>query len=202
MPTRRGSITNRSASSPATRAPRSSEHQNQSRAENFTRRNFVDAGAANHLAPLAGRGRKPRTARFRVRGRLSHTPASAVQSPRRPSPRPSPRKLGEGVSHGTDPPMPNSFTASFARVMARAGLGRLSEEDQPSSSPRASDISSSVVMPSWALPRRRANLLSDAGCRFSEKPVRLPPIRTRQMIRVGDRDGRVTASGSSPDPWW
>ena len=37
-------------------------------------------------------------------------------------------------------------------------------EDQPSSSPRLRAITSSVVIPSLALPRRRANLLSGARC--------------------------------------
>jgi hypothetical protein len=37
-------------------------------------------------------------------------------------------------------------------------------EDHPSSSPRARAITSSVVMPGLALPRRRANLLAGARC--------------------------------------
>ena len=67
------------------------------------------------LRSLAGRGREPRAARLPGEGHFSAPAVDAARSPRRPSPRPSPRKRGEGVSRGSDPPMPSSAHSYTAR---------------------------------------------------------------------------------------
>jgi hypothetical protein len=74
----------------------------------------------NHLARLAGRGREPRAARRTGEGQLSAPPVDAARSPRRPSPRPSPRQRGEGVSRGSDPRM----LPPHIRQFMQPGTGR------------------------------------------------------------------------------
>src|SRR5690242_15435654 len=53
------------------------------------------AGSINHLAPPAGRGRKPRAMRVPGEGPASTREASGMQARQCPSPRPSPRERGE-----------------------------------------------------------------------------------------------------------
>jgi hypothetical protein len=58
--------------------------------------------APSHLAPLAGRGRNLRAC-ARIPGEGQRRPGDDEQPPRRPSPRPSPGKRGEGELCSSDP---------------------------------------------------------------------------------------------------
>src|SRR5208282_3194923 len=137
----------------------------------------------SHLAPPAGRGRDLRVcARIPGEGQRRVFQLRPVQPPEGPSPRPSPRKRGEGELCGSDPTNArDAGRGSAAILLFELGGNRFLRQEPHAAEPHLVDLS--------VAPANAPDILTVVGEPTGEADVAIIGTGYRDFARIRERIG-------------